>query len=439
MSTMTTSTQPKSSARLRLSSDDLDERGRSEDAWSRLQTSPSPGFSCFERLLDTARHLQRVRAGLLLDDQQQPGPSLMTASPMGAGKPSITSRHVADADGGAAADRARRSVARSRPSSPRSVCAQRQVADSVCRRSRRSRSATPSPRGRARRRSSDESVALRSRSGSTSTCSCRSRWPQIATLATPGTAIRRGRIVQRASVVNSICDKRFEVTPIFSTRLSEESGDSITGGRGRRPADSRPATAQPFLHELPRLPSGRVAFSKIRTTDDRPSTDFDRMRLHAGDAVERALERHADEGFHFGVDSPGASVCTSTSGGANSGKTSNGIVRTARNANTMKMTVTATTTSACRREVETSQRSAPPPLLGDIEFRAVELCGADGDDGQALGETAADRSGWNQPRRRVPRAGAYRRARPSLRTPRRRRRRRTRRPTAARRARARNL
>ena len=71
----------------------------------------------------------------------------------------------------------------------------------------------------------------RSRSGSTSTCSWRSRWPQIATLATPGIAMRRGRIVHRARVVSSICDSVFEETPIFMTRLKDDSGDRITGGR----------------------------------------------------------------------------------------------------------------------------------------------------------------------------------------------------------------
>src|SRR5262249_22721932 len=44
----------------------------------------------------------------------------------------------------------------------------------------------------------------RSRSGSTWTWSCRSRWPQIETFATPGTPIRRGLIVQRASTESSI-------------------------------------------------------------------------------------------------------------------------------------------------------------------------------------------------------------------------------------------
>ncbi len=53
----------------------------------------------------------------------------------------------------------------------------------------------------------------------------------MATLATPGIAISRGRIVHLASVLISTCDSRAEVIPIFMTRLSDESGDNMTGGR----------------------------------------------------------------------------------------------------------------------------------------------------------------------------------------------------------------
>jgi len=46
---------------------------------------------------------------------------------------------------------------------------------------------------------------------------------------TPGIAISLGRIVQRANVVSSTCDNVFDDTPIFRTRLSDESGERITG------------------------------------------------------------------------------------------------------------------------------------------------------------------------------------------------------------------
>ena len=60
----------------------------------------------------------------------------------------------------------------------------------------------------------------RSRRGSTSTWSWRSRWPQIATLATPGTPISRGRIVQRASTDMSISDLVGRANPTIMKRLA---------------------------------------------------------------------------------------------------------------------------------------------------------------------------------------------------------------------------
>ena len=91
-------------------------------------------------------------------------------------------------------------------------------------------------------------LRARRRSGSTSTWSCRSRCPQIATFATPGTAISRGRIVHIATVVMSICDSVFDVRPIFIARLSDDSGDSRTGafaiaGRPRLARASRSCTS----------------------------------------------------------------------------------------------------------------------------------------------------------------------------------------------------
>jgi hypothetical protein len=44
-------------------------------------------------------------------------------------------------------------------------------------------------------------------------------------------AMSRGRIVHFASVVISTCDSVSDVNPIFIARLSDESGESITGGR----------------------------------------------------------------------------------------------------------------------------------------------------------------------------------------------------------------
>ena len=66
--------------------------------------------------------------------------------------------------------------------------------------------------------------------GSTWTCSWRSRCPQIATLATPGTARRRGRIVQRASTPIWIGVSFFDESEIIDVRADDDAGCSICGG-----------------------------------------------------------------------------------------------------------------------------------------------------------------------------------------------------------------
>ncbi len=75
------------------------------------------------------------------------------------------------------------------------------------------------------------SVTFLSRSvrGSTWTWSCWSRIPKIDTFATPGTPIRRGRIVQRAITDFWIGDSLSEESAIIITRLEEDSGWSIVG------------------------------------------------------------------------------------------------------------------------------------------------------------------------------------------------------------------
>src|SRR5262245_34998127 len=55
------------------------------------------------------------------------------------------------------------------------------------------------------------------------------------------------------------------------------------------------------------------------------------------------------------VERPGASVWISTSGGANSGKTSSGVERMARTPKIIRATASATTMTRKRREVETIQ------------------------------------------------------------------------------------
>ena len=113
----------------------------------------------------------------------------------------------------------------------------------------------------------------RSRSGSTTTCSCGSFSPQIATLATPGIAISRGRIVHRASTVMSICDCGVGPQPIFRQRLSDDSGGRICGGsRVRRAASAQRSPAAPAPVAAPSADRSRGRRSAESTTSPAPTS-----------------------------------------------------------------------------------------------------------------------------------------------------------------------
>ena len=69
----------------------------------------------------------------------------------------------------------------------------------------------------------------------------------------------------------------------------------------RRPGDRRQLrrdTRQALLYHC-LAASTSVPGSRTSTTDESPRTDFDRMRVEAGDAVERGLERDRHQRFHF--------------------------------------------------------------------------------------------------------------------------------------------
>ena len=142
-----------------------------------------------------------------------------------------------------------------------------------------------------------DAVAARIRSGSTWTWSWRSRWPQIATLATPGTLSSRGRIVQRASTDMSMSETSFDDRPTIMTRLDDESGWSIAGDFdtfGRACAwVSRSAT-------IWRARSTSVPGSKYRTIDERPGDGLRVDLVEEGDAVEQVgFERDRDQLLDF--------------------------------------------------------------------------------------------------------------------------------------------
>ncbi len=218
-------------------------------------TPASAGLQGRERRLDVAGHLQRVALGLLLDDEQQAGAAVDDAVADRRLESLDDVRDVRQAAHGGQRGAGSRADARA-DGHEAQVCRRldrRRVRDGqpLVGPSMNPPAATDTASRVDVTTSCSVTPLARSRSGSTSTCSCRSRWPQMATLATPGTAISRGRTVQRASVVSSTCDRVVDDIPIFITRLSDDSGDRMTGGLrggGQRGRDAR----QTLLHQLSR-------------------------------------------------------------------------------------------------------------------------------------------------------------------------------------------
>jgi hypothetical protein len=187
----------------------------------------------------------------------------------------------------------------------------------------------------------------RSRSGSAWTWSWRSRWPQMATFATPGTPIRWGRMVQRASTDSSIGVSFSDDSPIIMTRLVDDSGWSICGGLdtwGRAWAwMSRSWTTWRAL-------SGSVPGSKIISIRDSPGTDSERMVSSQATPLSRSCSRGTVMSCSTSAgDSPRASVWTSTVGGVNSGRASTGMSRSWVAPNTSRAAASTITTPRDRR------------------------------------------------------------------------------------------
>ena len=115
-----------------------------------------------------------------------------------------------------------------------------------------------------------------------------------------------GRTVHSTISVRSRCDSVFDQMPIFITRLVEESGCRITGGRATT-GSRRDFGRDALLHHLPHAERiGAVVEDQHDLRE--PEHRLRAHRLDVRDAVERVLDRHRDERFDFEVESPGASV-----------------------------------------------------------------------------------------------------------------------------------
>src|SRR5882724_521615 len=84
--------------------------------------------------------------------------------------------------------------------------------------------------------------------GSAWTMICLLRKPQVATLATPGTAISLGRMVYCAIIDRSIGETAVDVSPICTTRLVADTMGYICGKSHQ--LGSVCDRLQPLLHEL---------------------------------------------------------------------------------------------------------------------------------------------------------------------------------------------
>ena len=176
----------------------------------------------------------------------------------------------------------------------------------------------------------------------------------MATFATPGTAISRGRTVHRTIVVISVWDMVADVIPIFINRLSDDNGDNITGERAL--TGSWAAMVPSRSCTCWRAAMRSASPSRIKTTEDNPRTDLERMVFTPGTPASALSTGTLISDSTSGVDKPGASVWISTRGGANSGNTSSGMLRAPRAAASVPITAKASTTTACRNDRDTSQR-----------------------------------------------------------------------------------
>ena len=217
-----------------------------------MSTPFRPGSQVVEGLLDVAGDFQRVAGRLLLDDQEQALAVVDHGVADRRREADLDVGHVAQPERGAVAEGDGRPGEVARASRSASGGGRRS-AGWACRRS--PPPATAAVSVTALTTVSSVTPLSRSRSGSTSTWYCRSRWPQIATFATPGIAISRGRIVHLARIVRSICESVFDETPILSSRLVDDSGERITGGWPPPAAAAPRPPAAPARPAAP--PSGR--------------------------------------------------------------------------------------------------------------------------------------------------------------------------------------
>ena len=150
-----------------------------------------------------------------------------------------------------------------------------------------------------------------SRSGSIWTCSCRSRSPQTATLATPGTPSSLGLMVHRERTDISIRDSFSEDTPIIATRLVADSGWIMTGGFDALGSAYAPVSRS---WTICRARIRSVPGRKTMITDESPGIDLERIVWSQGTPATSSSTFSVTRSSTSFADSPRASVWISTYG-----------------------------------------------------------------------------------------------------------------------------
>ena len=131
-------------------------------------------------------------------------------------------------------------------------------------------------------------------------------------------------MVQRVSSDNSVGSTLSDEIATIMKREVADRGCRITGGCatfGRVYASVSRSwiICLAFMMSVPRL--------KVSKIDDRPVTDCDRIDASQGTPESSSSRLRVIRLCTSSADSPIASVWTSTTGGANSGKTSTGVLR----------------------------------------------------------------------------------------------------------------
>ena len=286
-------------------------------------TPVRPGLAASSSAASTPRVTSSVLpSGCFSTISSRPGPSLMTASPIGGGEPIGHVGHVAEPERRAAAegdDGAGQVVRRRRPATGGG----RPAAGSACRRSRRPRAPAASPAALMHRVERDAVGRAAGRDRPAPGTAGRAgprwrRWPRRGPTSASGGS-STGPASVRSVLRRASSTRRRSSARGWSTRAAGR----MTGGRATAGSRAR-LGGDPLLHEL----AGADEVGAVARRSARPTTG--RAPTSSGPSSTPGMPLSA---FSSGmvtrlstssVDRPGASVWISTSGGANSGNTSSG-------------------------------------------------------------------------------------------------------------------